>query len=105
LYNQLLAESEVSLPVETDVAESVWHLYVIRTTKRRELQSKLANHGVATGIHYPVPIHLQPAYRELGYKKGDFPVTEQYAEQILSLPMYAELDPNAITTVCKLLTC
>jgi dTDP-4-amino-4,6-dideoxygalactose transaminase len=105
LYNQLLAETGVSTPFEADDAESVWHLYVIRTTKRSELQSKLAGQGVSTGIHYPIPIHLQPAYCELGYKKGDLPVTEQYAEQILSLPMYAELDPSAIQTVSKVLAC
>ncbi len=105
LYNQLLVHSEISLPFVAAESESVWHLYVIRTAKRDELQKKLTSHSVSTGIHYPIPIHLQPAYHELGYKKGDFPVTEQYAEQILSLPMYAELEPSAIKAVSQLFSC
>lgn len=105
LYNQLLSDCEVATPSEATDVESVWHLYVIRTQHRSELQSKLASQGIATGIHYPIPIHLQPAYSELGYKKGDFPVTEQYAEQILSLPMYAELAPSSIKAISETLAC
>ena len=73
-------------------SEPVWHLYVIRVEKRDALRSYLwENWGIGTGIHYPIPIHLQPAYEELGYQKGDFPVTEAYADRILSLPMFPEL--------------
>jgi len=99
LYGELLAHSSVILPMEADYAEHVYHLYVIRIEDRDELRSHLHDKDIATGIHYPIPIHLQPAYRDLGYEKGSFPVTEEYAEQILSLPMYAELTPGSIEYV------
>jgi dTDP-4-amino-4,6-dideoxygalactose transaminase len=99
LYNELLRGSSVVTPNQASYAESAWHLYVIRTKNRDSLKAHLASHGIMTGIHYPIPIHLQPAYSDLGYKKGDFPVTEAYADEILSLPMYAELTPDAIQFV------
>ena len=82
-------------------AESVWHLYVIRTEQRDALKEHLLTRGISAGIHYPIPIHLQPAYRDLGHKRGDFPVTELYARQVLSLPMYAELTQDQIEYVAK----
>ena len=103
LYSRLLADSEIGTPVEADYAESVWHLYVIRTANRDALQMQLNRRGIATGIHYPIPIHLQPAYQDLGYRKGDFPVTEHYAEQILSVPMYPELTVPMIQHVAEVL--
>ena len=96
LYNESLKDTGVITPDVASYAESVWHLYVIRTKNRTSLQAHLASQGVMTGIHYPIPIHLQPAYSDLGYKKGDFPVTEAYAEEVLSLPMYAELPADAV---------
>lgn len=99
LYNECLEGTGVITPTEASFAESVWHLYVVRTKNRASLQAHLAHEGVMTGIHYPIPIHLQPAYSDLGYKKGDFPVTESYAEEVLSLPMYAELPPDAVQYV------
>jgi len=107
LYDELLAGSPVATPAEADYAESVYHLYVIRVKacpersrrNRDGLRACLHDRGIATGIHYPIPIHLQPAYRDLGYEDGSFPVTEEYAGQILSLPMYAELSPNLIEHV------
>src|SRR5467141_3148542 len=101
LYHRLLAGTELVLPSEAVGAQSVWHLYVIRTEHRDKLKQYLASRGIAAGIHYPVPIHLQPAYKNLGYKRGDFPVTEQYAQRILSLPMYAELTPELIDCVAE----
>jgi dTDP-4-amino-4,6-dideoxygalactose transaminase len=101
LYHHLLAGTELVLPSEAVGAQSVWHLYVIRTEHRDRLKEYLASQGIAAGIHYPVPIHLQPAYRNLGYKRGNFPVTEQHAQRILSLPMYAELTPELIEYVSK----
>jgi len=100
-YGELLAHSPVVLPTEADYAESIYHLYVIRAKDRDGLRSHLHEKGISTGIHYPVPIHLQEAYRDLGYDKGSFPITEEYAEQILSLPMYAELTPNLIDHVAE----
>jgi dTDP-4-amino-4,6-dideoxygalactose transaminase len=101
LYRRLLAGSEVVAPRQAEYAESVWHLYVIRVEQRDAFREHLASRGIVTGIHYPIPIHLQPAYRDLGYKKGDFPVTEVYADRIVSLPMYAELAPEQIEFVTE----
>lgn len=101
LYGELLADSPVILPTEAGYAESVYHLYVIRVNDREGLRGRLHQMGISTGIHYPVPIHLQEAYRELGYDKGSFPITEDCAEHILSLPMYAELTPDLIDYVAE----
>jgi len=103
LYGELLAHSPVVPPAEASYAESVYHLYVIRVEDRDGLRPYLHGKGVATGIHYPIPIHLQPAYRDLGYEKGSFPVTEEYAEQILSLPMYAELTPSQVEYIAQVI--
>ncbi len=100
-YGELLAHVPVVTPAEADYAESVYHLYVIRVQDRDGLRAYLHGQGIATGIHYPIPIHLQPAYRDLGYERGDFPVTEEYAGQVLSLPMYAELTPGSIEYVAQ----
>jgi dTDP-4-amino-4,6-dideoxygalactose transaminase len=74
---------------------------VIRAAQRDDLRAYLADKGVSTGIHYPIPIHLQPAYRSLGYQEADFPVTAGYAKQLLSLPMYPELTPDMIAYVSQ----
>ena len=99
LYNQLLKDTEVITPKVEDFAEAVWHLYVIQVENREMLRAKLAEKGISTGIHYPLPIHLQQAYQPLGYKQGDFPVSEQLASRIISLPMYAELNADKIEYV------
>jgi dTDP-4-amino-4,6-dideoxygalactose transaminase len=101
LYHKFLEGTGIVLPGEAAGAESAWHLYVIRTERRDELREYLAALGVGAGIHYPIPIHLQPAYRDLGNKRGRFPVTERYAGQILSLPMYAELTSEQIEWVAQ----
>ncbi len=99
LYSQLMANSSIVLPVEASYSVSVYHLYVVRVEDRKAFGAYLQDRGIATGIHYPIPVHLQLAYKELGYQKGDFPVTESYAERILSLPMYPELSYEAIVYV------
>jgi len=91
----------VDTPVPRSGCDPVWHLYVIQVSDRDRLLAHLDREGIATGIHYPIPIHLQPAYRDLGYARGDFPVTERAADRILSLPMYAELPPAAIEEVAS----
>lgn len=103
LYGELLRNSPVVLPEESDEVLPVYHLYVVRVEDRERVRAHLNALGVATGVHYPVPIHLQPAYRDLGYAKGDFPVTERYAEEILSLPMYPELTPALVARVAGVL--
>jgi dTDP-4-amino-4,6-dideoxygalactose transaminase len=102
-YNELLADAPVILPREADYAEAVYHLYVVRVERREELQAYLRENSIATGIHYPVPVHLQEAYSDLGYQRGAFPVSERYADEILSLPMYAELTAAQVTFVAETL--
>ena len=104
-YNELLNNTAgIITPYEADYAKHVYHLYVIRTEKGRDkLRKILKSKGIATGIHYPIPLHLQPAYSYLGYKKGDFPVTEEASQEILSLPMYAELTYEQIDEIVKLI--
>jgi len=95
-YNELLRGMEVVTPKEEDYAKHVYHLYVIRVKKRDKLLKYLKSKGIFAGIHYLIPIHLSDAYRDLGYKRGDFPVTEQIAREMISLPMYPELKENEI---------
>lgn len=90
-YSELLADYAVVLPQVALEATSAWHLYVIRTTRRDQLLHFLKENGVEGGIHYPVPLHLQPAYANLGYQRGDLPVTEAVADTCLSLPLYPEM--------------
>jgi dTDP-4-amino-4,6-dideoxygalactose transaminase len=92
-YHELLAEAKdsVAVPVEAPWAKGVYHLYVVRVADREALQAVLAEAGIGTGIHYPIPLHLQKAYQHLGYTKGAFPVTEQVASEIVSLPMFPQL--------------
>ena len=79
----------------------VYHLFIIEVEERDELQSFLKDRGITTLIHYPIPIHLQKAYVELGYKKGDFPVSEYLSDIILTLPMFAEMTETQIEYVCE----
>lgn len=94
-YDQAFAAVDgVVAPFCPDSARSVYHLYVIRVRQREALQKHLAKLGIGTGIHYPVPLHLQEAYRHLQYPAGSFPVCERVASEILSLPMYPQLRPD-----------
>ena len=103
LYTMLFKEKNVDivLPYEADYARGVYHLYAVRVKNRTEVMKRLMDKGVRTLIHYPIPIHLQEAYKDLGYKKGDFPVSERCCEGILSLPMYPELSEKEIAYVAE----
>ncbi len=102
LYNQLLSGVEgVILPQEAEYAKHIYHIYAVRVPKRDRLMSALGEKGVSCGIHYPIPIHLQEAYRSMGWKKGDFPVAEKCANEFLSLPMYPELTAEQIAFVAQ----
>jgi len=90
-YKRMLENAEVICPVEKEKARHVYHLFVIRTKKRNSLQMFLKKSGIETLIHYPIPIHLQKAYKELRYQRRDLPVTERCAREILSLPFFPEL--------------
>jgi len=109
-YRELLSDlEEIKLPVEMPYAKHVYHLFVIQVNskpdKRQEVRDKLQRflneNGIGTGLHYPVPLHLQPCFKELGYKRGDFPVSEQLAESGLSLPIYPELTDEQIEYVAE----
>jgi dTDP-4-amino-4,6-dideoxygalactose transaminase len=91
----------LAVPIETKDEFHVYHLFVIQTDRRNELQAHLAANGIDTKIHYPIPIHLQPAARELGYAAGSFPVTERQASRILSLPIHQHLSEAQVDRVCE----
>lgn len=100
LYRDALGDlSEIRLPTEADFAYHVYHLFVIRAERRDELQAHLSAERISTGLHYPLPLHLQKAYASMGLGEGAFPVTEAAAGQVLSLPMFAELTEAQIARV------
>jgi dTDP-4-amino-4,6-dideoxygalactose transaminase len=98
-YDHLLAQSRCSRPASPAYCRHVYHVYAIEVANRNDVQKVLHGAGIGTGIHYPVPVHLQKAYASLGYRRGDFPVTEALADRFLSLPMYAELQPEQVAEV------
>ena len=103
-YSELLSNIDgIITPYEADYTKHVYHLYVIRTERRDKLREELKSKGIATGIHYPIPLHLQPAYKYLGYKRGDFPITEKASKEIISLPMFAELSEDQIGEIVRLI--
>jgi dTDP-4-amino-4,6-dideoxygalactose transaminase len=102
LYNSLLADVEgVIAPTEADYAKHIYHIYAIRCKKRDALINALLEKEVFCGIHYPVPLHLQDAYKSLGYSEGSFPVAERCARELVSLPMFSELTQEQIEKVVK----
>jgi dTDP-4-amino-4,6-dideoxygalactose transaminase len=104
-YQELLSgRAGLMLPIEHGNACHVYHVYAVRVECRDQVSQRLAERGIGTGIHYPVPIHLQPAYAMLGHKRGDFPVSEACADSFLSLPMYPELTDAQIEIVAEELT-
>jgi len=100
-YNNLLADSGVETPKEMPWARHVYHVYTLRTDDRDGLKTALDAEGIQTGIHYPVPVHLQPAYADLGYRRGTFPRAETAAEHVLSLPLYPELSSEGVAAVAS----
>ena len=104
LYHRALGD-RLSVPQSAPWAEPVYHLYVVQVPpeSRSALQQRLSQAGVSTGIHYPIPVHLQPAFRYLGYSRGDFPLAEELADRALSLPMYPELTEEQLHHVATTL--
>lgn len=102
-YNYLFAEADeaIVLPYEPSWSRAVYHLYVIRTEDRQGLMAHLKSAGIGTGIHYPVPLHLQKAYSSRGYERGEFPACEKIAGEIISLPMYPHLRQEQQTRVVE----
>ncbi len=102
-YLELLADMPIGLPFVPTDCEPVWHLFVIRVPHRAEVQAYLAAQGIETGIHYPIPLHLQKSFAGLGYRAGDLPHTEAAAQEILSLPIYPELSEEQQAHVARAL--
>ena len=98
-FAELLKDSELVLPAEMTYARHVYHVYVVQSEARDGLQKSLSDAGIQTGIHYPIPIHLQPAYASMGHQRGDFPEAERQSDRVLSLPMFAELSEEQIERV------
>ncbi len=99
LYTALLTDSAVEPPLEQPGIEHIYHLYVVRCRQRSALQEHLKQRGIETAVHYPTPIHLQPAYRGLNLRQGSFPVAERCAQEVLSLPIYPELSDAKVRQV------
>jgi dTDP-4-amino-4,6-dideoxygalactose transaminase len=102
-YDRLLAGTGIETPCALPHNRHVYHVYAVRTAQRQEWQEALSAQGIQTGIHYPVPVHLQPAFASLGYAAGDFPHAERAAAEVLSLPMFPELRAEQCETVCAAL--
>lgn len=102
-YHELLKDTPLQLPHEANWAESVWHLYVVRHPRRDDLKKHLEANGVGCALHYPLPLHLQKCYANLGHKAGDFPVAEKAARECLSLPIYPELTDAQIQRVVNVI--
>jgi dTDP-4-amino-4,6-dideoxygalactose transaminase len=99
-YMDLLKDCPAVVPpFEPENVNSVYHLYVIRTKRREDLQKYLSQQGVGTGLHYPIPLHLQNAYNDRAFSNGSYPVTEKVADEILSLPMFPQLSRDQISHI------
>ena len=103
IYQNRLAPSGVQLPVEAPGRRHVFHLYPIRVSDRDTVRTELRERGIGTGAHYPVPVHLQPGYRRLGYPEGSFPEAESWAAEVVTLPMFPELTIDEIDRVAEVL--
>ena len=103
-YDELLKDSGIPTPIAKPNVRHVYHIYAIRAATRVEWQKALLEDGVQTGIHYPTPVHMLPAYADLGYQPGQFPYAEKAAAEVLSLPMFPELTQKQTETVCAALS-
>jgi dTDP-4-amino-4,6-dideoxygalactose transaminase len=100
-YRQAFANSDVRVPVEAEGCRHVYHVYAVRLRNRDATRLRLQEKGIQTGVHYPIPVHLQPAYADLGYRGGDFPVAEEVASEVLSLPMFPEMTSAQVFEVAE----
>lgn len=102
-YRRALADMPVGLPAERPSSRHVYHIFAVRLARRDTCRAHLTEAGIQTGVHYPVPVHLQPAHRDLGHTRGDFPVSEAVAAEVLSLPLFPELSDAQIDAVAEAL--
>jgi dTDP-4-amino-4,6-dideoxygalactose transaminase len=98
-YRAAFAGADVGLPVEAPGCRHVYHVFAVRLRNRDATRAQLQERGIQTGVHYPIPVHLQPAYADLGYARGDFPVAERVASEVLSLPMFPEMTSGQVREV------
>jgi dTDP-4-amino-4,6-dideoxygalactose transaminase len=103
-YLQLMEGLPVQLPVHKQDRRHVWHLFVVRHPERDRLRAELEARGIQTGLHYPIPLHLQKAYRHLGYREGAFPVSERIGRECMTLPLFAEMTTHQQTAVVDTLS-
>mgnify|MGYP000878484707 CR=1 FL=1 len=99
IYLSNIQNSKIILPYVPNYAEPIWHVFIVRTGERNRLQEYLKEKGIGTLIHYPIPMHLQPAYGDLGFKIGDFPIAEKIANEVLSIPMWYGMKDEEIQYV------
>jgi dTDP-4-amino-4,6-dideoxygalactose transaminase len=102
-YRRALAGAGLGLPAERPHVRHVYHVFAVRLPQRDAWRERLTEAGIQTGVHYPIPVHLQPAHRDLGYTRGDFPVAESVASEVLSLPIFPELSDAQIELVASAL--
>jgi dTDP-4-amino-4,6-dideoxygalactose transaminase len=102
LYREALAAADIELPAEMSYSRHVYHIFAVRASARDRMMRELSNSGVQVGIHYPIPVHLQKAYADGKYKEGDYPVAEEIANTVLSLPIFAEMTRKQIDTVAAI---
>ena len=102
-YLQEIKNKNITKPLIADYSDPVWHLFIVRTEERDRLQKYLEEHGIQTLIHYPIPIHLQEAYKDMGWNMGDFPIAEKLSKEILSLPMWPGMTEKQIKHVVNTL--
>lgn len=100
-YTKGLKDTPLELTEETPSSKAVYHLFTVRTKRRKELIEYLKAANISTGVHYPVPVHLVPSFKQLGYKRGDFPICEKASKKILSLPIYPEMSRSSAEYVVK----
>jgi len=103
MYTSLLKD-KVACPVERPGCHHVYHQYTIRHSERDRIKGKLAKEGIASNVYYPIPVHLQPALADMGFKKGDMPEAERASEEVLSLPIFPELDERSVETIAGIIT-
>ena len=99
IYNEELKNSRVETPIIREENESIYHQYVLQSDNRDEVLNKLKEQGIATGVYYPVPLHLQKVYKDLGYKEGDMPVAEYLSHRTFAIPVYPELTEEQINYI------
>jgi dTDP-4-amino-4,6-dideoxygalactose transaminase len=98
-YSERLAGTSARPPVERPDVRHVYHIFAVRLPQRDQWRTHLTTLGIQTGVHYPIPLHLQPAYRDLGYRPGDFPVAESIAREVLSVPLFPEMTDDQLEQV------